>query len=79
MTKSLDQQRKELEQTRKKMQQSVIDELKYLDRKLQRLIDMLQPIRQESPLGDKQKVSYVSRKVDVAGKAIGLALEKLNE
>jgi len=79
MKKPLFEMRQDLLATRKQMQQSIINELKYIDRTLQRLIDVLQPIRQNSPGGDKQAVSYVSRKVDLAAKSIGLALEKIEE
>ena len=61
------------------MHQSVLDELEYLDRRLQRLIDVLAPLRQSAPGHVKYKLSYISRKVDLAGKAIGMALDKINE
>jgi len=61
------------------MNKSIISELEYLDRRLQLLIDVIAPIRQAAPGNEKQVISYVSKKIDVAGKAIGMALERISE
>lgn len=54
----------------------ILYDLQLLDNQLQRLIDKLIPLRQSSP--DKQLYSYVSKKADMAGKAVGMALDKIN-
>ena len=54
-------------------------ELHFLDAKLQILIDELVEVRQKAQPGQKQMLSYVSKKVDLAAKSIGLALDKIEE
>lgn len=68
-----------LTELRQHLYQSTIHELEYLDRRLQALIDVLEPLRQSAPGNIKYKLSYISKKVDLAGKAIGMALDKIDE
>lgn len=70
---------RELLELRNHMHQSTVNELEYLYRRLQLLIDIMQPMRQSSPGHIKYKLSYISKKIDLAGKAIGMALDKIDE
>lgn len=53
-------------------------DLSNIDVEIQRMIDKLKEDRQSAADGDKQLYSYVSKKLDIAGKAIGMALDKIN-
>ena len=53
------------------------NQLMIVDNRLQVLIDNLKLARQNASVGDKQKLSYISKKVDMAAKAIGMALERI--
>jgi len=58
--------------------QTTIDKLNMLHDTLQPFIDEVARKRQ-SASSDKYLWSYVSKKIDLAGKAIGLALDKIEE
>jgi hypothetical protein len=53
------------------------DELQAIHNYLQPLIDRLMVVRQNANGIDKQTLSYVTKKIDIASKAIGLALDKI--
>jgi hypothetical protein len=55
----------------------VIHKLQELDKAIQPFIDQMKQFRQSSEGVDKYRLSYVSKKVDLAAKAIGMALEKM--
>ena len=61
------------------MKHRIQHKLQQIDNQLQPLINQLIELRQNCPDGDKQVYSYVSKKVDQAGKAIGMALERIEE
>jgi hypothetical protein len=79
MTKPLNQKHKELLQVRKAMNQSLTDELAFLERRLNLVIDTLIPLRDGADGSRKYKYRYVTRKMEVALGAVHLAQEKIDE
>ena len=61
------------------MDQHVKRKLYNIDMIVQCLIDEMIEIRQSLPMDQKYLYSYVSKKIDAAGKSIGLALDKIEE
>lgn len=59
--------------------QETIDKLNMLHDTLQPFIDEVAAKRQAATSNQKYLYSYVSKKIDLAGKAIGMALDKIEE
>lgn len=79
MMKLLAEQRRDLEDVRKQSKASVKAELAFLERRIDLLIDVLIPLRQNAPNGDKQMLSYITKKMEVALGAIHRAQDKIDE
>ena len=58
---------------------TTIDKLNMLHDTLQPFIDEVMKKRMAAPLNEKYLWTYVNKKLDLAGKAIGLALDKIDE
>lgn len=61
------------------MKTEIKHRLEKLDIELQSLIDEFIDLRKAAKSEEKQCYSYVSKKVDLAGKAIGMAMDKIDE
>lgn len=59
--------------------QTTIDKLNMLHDTLQPFIDEVMKKRMNAPLNEKYLWTYVNKKLDLAGKSIGLALDKIDE
>lgn len=57
----------------------ILEQIQLLDQKTQQLIDVIKDERQVAKGNDKQLLSYLSKKVDSAGKSFGLALDRIEE
>ena len=58
---------------------TTIDKLNSLHDTLQPFIDEVMSKRMKAPLSEKHLWTYVNKKLDLAGKAIGMALDKIEE
>lgn len=76
--KSLSEQHNELLAVRAQSKKSVKAELAFLERRLNLLIDVLIPLR-DNAKADKQSLRYVTKKMEVALGSVHMAQDKINE
>lgn len=61
------------------MDQLIKQQILIVDEQLQSMIDRMIELRGAAPKSERYLYSYVSKKIDAAGKSIGLALDKIEE
>lgn len=69
----------ELLDVRAQSKKSIRDELAFMERRINLVLDVLIPLRQNAPNGDKQMLSYITKKMEVALGAIHRAQDKIDE